>query len=237
MQLLQMFLKVFIMKIPCLAIAFSFLCSFGVSAQIGIVGSFQTFKAGDWEKLILQDLPNQSGLYPIYGFGIGIDYWFRLKKRRIEFTPELSYSHLDGSFDGITAKHDLLSFFFFTNVYPFDLASDCDCPVWSKEGNFFSRGFFLQLAPGASYLHSDTSEKDIFPDAGNNLILGGAIGAGLDLGLSDFLTVTPVARFYFYPKATWDNTAAPGNADTNIQQFFAGLKISFRWDRGKGFRR
>ncbi len=224
------------MKKTSIAIFVCLLAAISVSAQIGVVGGFQSFRADNWEKFYVENEP--GAIYPIYGYNLGIDYWFRLKKRRIEFTPELSFGSFEGKLGTNTVSHKTFGFYFFTNIYPFDLASDCDCPVWSKDGNFFTKGFFVQLAPGFSFFKNqskNTAAIDEFDSTSYSF--GGSVGAGLDLGISDFLTITPLGRYYFFPSAHWDNALHAPNSDANIHQFFAGLKLSFRWNQGNKFRR
>ena len=224
------------MKKTIIATFTCMLAAAGMYAQIGIIGGYQTFRADNWERFYIENEPR--AIYPISGYQIGIDYWFRLKKRRIEFTPELSFASMEGKAGTNSLSHTTFGFYFFTNVYPFDLASDCDCPVWSKDGNFFTKGFFVQLAPGFSLFNNQSTNSaggESFD--GTSYHVGGAVGAGLDIGLSDFFTLTPLARYYLFPSAHWDHALFTLNSDADIHQFFAGLKLGFRWKQQKRFGR
>jgi hypothetical protein len=62
------------------------------------------------------------------------------------------------------------------------------------------------------------------------LAIGGSIGAGLDIGFSDLFTVTPLARFYFYPSTnSLDNSQSDENEETELKQVFAGLRFRFHF--------
>lgn len=194
--------------------------------QIGISGGYKTFNADSWNTMSQNDLDVSA--YPMAGWQIGADYWFRLKKRRIEFLPELSFASFQSSFQEGSLQHRQISFHFNTDVYIFDLASDCHCPTFSKNGSFFSRGFFIELSPGASRI---TNQLDLnnpttgSPQKGKEYTFGGAVGAGLDLGFSDLFTITPLFRYYFYPNTGWDYELVPANGQATLKQIFLGLRF------------
>ena len=59
------------------------LFTFNLSAQFGVNAGYRTNSADGWENYFRgQDFLNS-------GFKVGVDYWFRLKNRRVEFTPEV----------------------------------------------------------------------------------------------------------------------------------------------------
>ena len=66
---------------------------------------------------------------------------------------------------------------------------------------------------------------------------GIGIGAGLDIGLSDFMTLTPMVRYSYYPNVEWkDLNSSLGlddSADRNVTdmvQLFLGFRLGFRFD-------
>jgi len=76
------------------------------------------------------------------GFEVGLGYWFRLKNKRMEFIPEVSYMSLAG--DGVGGLGDLTGFNVNANIfiYPLDFHSDCNaCPTFSKDGGLIKKGF------------------------------------------------------------------------------------------------
>ena len=77
-----------------LLLCFSFFYS---QAQFGLTGGVLNNDAENW--VLLEDgLENNL---PGNGYSIGIDYWFRLKNYRIEFSPEISYEKYEQSFPEI----------------------------------------------------------------------------------------------------------------------------------------
>lgn len=208
------------------------------SAQYGINASYQTFSASDWEGLIqLSELP---GAAPIEsGFAIGIDRWFRLKNARVEFFPELNYARysVDWSDNTTTLSHQQISLFANTHFYLFDLEGDCDCPTFSKDGNFVKKGFYVELSPGLSYatfkfdgINGDPNNSSLVPSIG--------LGLGVDIGLSDLLTITPMIRFRRHFNAEWEDlseslgleltTVDPAAQESGLETFSFGIRLGLR---------
>jgi len=208
------------------------------SAQYGINASYNTFSASGWENLI-QD-SGLEGAAPIEsGFGIGIDRWFRLKNARVEFFPELNYARysVDWSDDITSLSHQQISLFANTHFYIFDLEGDCDCPTFSKDGNFVKKGFYLALSPGLSYAtykfdgrNGDPSNSSLVPSIG--------LGVGIDFGLSDLVTVTPMIRYRRHFNAEWEDLAEnldliPSDENTSAEEiglnsFSFGIRLGVR---------
>jgi len=208
--------------------------------QFGINGSYRWNQAADW---VEQGPDGQDRLELLAdGYSVGIDYWFRLKNLRVEFLPELNYARFHQSFsDGRESTVQSLSLFFNTNFYLFDLLNDCDCPTFSKQDDTFRKGFFVQVSPGFSYLMlaGQTIDQEAQSLAFENNDLAFSIGAaiGLDVGLSDLLTITPLAGLRYYPGAEWANldqfTGGIPNREiaatrSSILQYYAGLRIGLR---------
>ena len=209
------------------------------SAQYGVNASYQTFSASNWEGLI-QD-SDLLGAAPIKsGFAVGIDRWFRLKNARVEFFPELNYARysVDWSDDATTLSHQQISLFANTHFYLFDLTGDCDCPTFSKDGGFVKKGFYVELSPGLSYASSTI--KGITGDPSNSSFVPSlGLGLGVDIGLSDLLTITPMIRFRRYFGAEWENLVENLNLEepsqlsfdaqeTGIETFSFGIRLGIR---------
>jgi hypothetical protein len=200
-------------------------------AQISVTGAYKTFDAAEWQDAI--ETQTDITLSATKGWNVGIDYWFRLKNRRVEFTPELSYESHSFSFETGEIEHRLMSFHFNTNLYFLDFDNDCNCPTFSKQGNFFTKGFFVQLSPGVSRIQNKlqwTSPDQAIEDDVFAFTVGG--GVGLDFGISQLLTVTPLVKYYWYPSATWEGLEVKGeegiSQEASITQFYAGIKLGFR---------
>lgn len=200
------------------------------NAQLGVTAGYRNFQAEDWFMAIAEIHGNEYSNLP--GQSIGLDYWFRLKNKRIEFLPQLSYSRFEETFQWGGLKHRLVALHFNTNIYLFDLEGDCDCPTWSKEGGFFKKGFFIQLSPGIALFKNDFDDIRVLIIDGDGTALELGVGAGIDFGITDFLTVTPIVKFIYAPNANWVTNRGSGidNLDGSYSQLLAGIRLGFRWN-------
>lgn len=130
--------------------------------------------------------------------GLNLGFWFRLKSYRWEFLPELQYeSMLKTSKPEYSYEVSTYSFRLHNRIYLFDFFNDCNCPTFSKQNTFFKRGFFLEFSPGLSL------PKLQYTDETGNIkrkmlpVLQLSIGTGLDIGLSDSFTLTPLLRYRY----------------------------------------
>ncbi len=217
------FFLLVLLTLPCL-----------LSAQFGIHATYQkNTQASEFA----------SSDFPISGLAFGVDYTFRLAQNRIEFFPELNYSFAettDASDDNmLNLKDASLGFYFNTNIYIFDFAGDCDCPVFSRDGNFLKKGFFLQVSPGVNYHNYEYSdyvfsfdEPRIVTD--NNVSYSLAGGAGIDIGLSEHITISPYfrARYHFDTEIegyVGGDILLPERTDNfSMWQMNAGIRVGFQ---------
>ena len=228
-----------------IVLAFFFvLFQLSVNAQFGITikQNFNSFPS--WEESASSALRSDVDLFPL-GQEYGFDYWFRLKDKRIEFLPQLAVSTFrtklvgDNFIDGyiLNRAHFNLN----TNFYLFDFNSDCDCPTFSKQGNIFTRGFFVQLSPGIVYNRELINYISRDPDHDLKTSVSYKIGAalGFDIGLTDLFTITPMIGINYYPSVNWESfdllhfDAVPVGASqnlTSITELQAGIRIGFRPD-------
>lgn len=207
--------------------------------QFGMTGGYQVISSEAWQMAIAETqglmLTNNR---ITHGGAIGVDYWFRLKNKRIEFLPELRASRTKFIVDAIIGNGntgevkefkldiDNYSFNFNTHIYPFDFDGDCDCPVWSKEGPSFSKGFFIRISPSIGlwraaedYLNFMGSNSDWHTSVG--------VGAGMDIGLSDLLTITPIVEHRWHSSEVIGGLSEEGQNYTN---WFAGIRLGIRLD-------
>ncbi len=230
---------------------FSFSFSF---SQVGVSGFYTLTDAPEWEASVLSQyfdnaIEMENNDFYKEGFKVGIDYWFRLKKLRFEFLPELNYSRYT-SYLGFNDPEEhqyqsnILGFQFNTNIYLFDLTGDCDCPTFSKTDPIFKKGFFVQLSPGVAYLNNRFSGTRL-DEKENAIAFYAGIGVGLDLGISDFLTLTPIVRISRTFNANWKNIDEYASIDpnptlvdgfsnqenlSNFNSIELGLRIGLRFD-------
>ena len=173
-----------------------------------------------------------------------LDYWLRLPNHRIEFYPYLSYHQantvvLSGEGAGATEQSIGLRQFglgLISHIYLLDLVGDCDCPTFSKQGGFVKKGFFL--LGGIGVVRSDKTTGQTYNDA--NLDFSARLGAGLDIGLTDFVTLSPFVQYQYFPSVSWhdlgtDFQTTPQHVESALGQLQFGLRIGFRPDYKRRF--
>ena len=218
-------------------------------AQIGVNVGYNVNNALDWK---VKNANNDEAIANFYtnGMSYGIDYWFRVKKYRIEFTPEVNFSSVStkNTVGDINFQSTVSTFNFFanTNFYIFEFKGDCNCPTFSKPGLELEKGFFIRLSPGVSYFTGKLSSQNTdltteFKD--NSLAYSVGVGIGIDFGISDFITITPIItyRYYFSPK--WENLPLAVASTTqewvypteitDISQIYGGIRLGVRFDYRK----
>lgn len=214
-------------------------------AQIGFTGAYYQQQIPEWETAVFGERSNEDFLKTGYSFGI--DYWLKpIENYRIEFYPEVlvNYTSADITRDALTESFDLASIGLNlnTNIYVLNIESDCDCPTFSKQESFFEKGFFIQISPGVHYLkgtYNYAADNTLQKNKMSDIVPKLGIGLGLDIGISDFITLTPIVKYNRYFNAEWDGLVASlneptssivlGNNKSNINQFYAGLHIGIRW--------
>jgi hypothetical protein len=216
-------------------------CYFNVSAQFGVNATYNLNNAPLWT---IKDLSNNNTTtLPGSGLGVGIDYWVPLKGARIELLPELNFAKYDANAVDLGALHsEFYSFFLKANLYLLDFKGDCHCPTFSKSGKAVSKGFYLQVAPGISYLKSNIAMLNGVRLYARTLVPSISLSGGLDIGISDLLTITPFGGVRIFPSANWQGLEESLRLDpslgsrsvknvSNLTQIFAGVRLGFRLDK------
>lgn len=175
------------------------------------------------------------------GVHAAAEYHFRLKNKRLEFHPGLGYRFTFNSdaYQGYLTGFDLdLA----TAIYPFDFGGDCDCPTFSKQGNLIKKGFFFELIPGLSYqtltrLRSEPDDPQNLPIRSKNLNwkLGGA--AGLDIGISEHYTLTPMFSVTMLSASEWDGLKKDGTSGRLDDYMYLGAGLRVIYSSGDKRRR
>jgi hypothetical protein len=221
-------------------------------AQFGVRLKYNFNNYNNWENTLVHRFSVDQKLFS-KGYEAGLDYWFRLKKRRIEFMPEISYSNSSTSFNNPTIDKfniDIFSFNFNTQIYALDMEGDCDCPTFSKQGPSLNKGLFFHFTPGLGYFRASGTPQAILSSVPlpNGLTSGfvfrAGTGIGLDIGVSDLFTLTPIISYYFHSGMNWEQLAVkenlPVNSTNNLGVLQVTLRLGFRPDymgSGRKFRR
>lgn len=206
------------------------------NTQFSVQAGYLDMGPNDWEDVTLEDFHRN-------GFAVGLEYWFRLKKYRVEFFPGIWYNHrqeytvdvlsLPDQGDFIHASN-YFSLQLATTFYPLDFEGDCNCPTFSKQGNLIKKGFFLQVVPELGLFNGTTNTVTIagpVETTSSSYLFAMGIGAGLDIGITDLITISPIFRLTYYPSVDWEDFSAGGELGTSsflAKQF--GIRLSFRPD-------
>ena len=219
-------------------------------AQFGLNVSYKQIDASGWDNNIeaFTAINGETQTTFDNGLSYGIDYWFRLKKKRIEFMPELNYAGFSETWSNSEStvaeiSTNFLSLYANTNIYLFDLGSDCNCPTFDKDGDILKKGFFFQISPGVSYVSNNFSNKVSNNDVGQNTFAPSiGLGVGLDIGVSKFLTITPIVTYRQHFNVNWENMhdllesnpILTGEDDeTEVSMLSFGIRIGMRFDELK----
>lgn len=223
------------MKKLSLILSFCILTS-AVFAQFGINLGYRINGETDWQPFVMKE--NFLGAAP----KIGIDYWFRLKKVRVEFSPEVNFSQFKDDYspnldDNYDFKANVFGLHLNTNIYPLNFKDDCNCPTFKKDGQILDKGFHFILSPGLNYYDLKINDDSY---ATSDLVFSAGLGVGLDVGLTDYITLTPMVMYNRQFGVTWENLdQALGYLDglpegasttTDINQLFFGARLRIRFD-------
>ncbi len=216
-----------------------------LSAQFGISARIQNTTNKTWNTTYQNAADTTQNLFS-RSYEYGINYWFRLKEYRIEFLPEITMakseeSMLHSSLDVTAHKRTSYNFNFNVQVYPLDFLGDCNCPTFSKDGNLISKGFYWLFSPGLTKHTIDTEFTDLSPKENQSASITSlrfGVGAGVDVGLTDLITISPFIQYSMNFGNGWTEQYAaydlplPENESnrSNINQWHFGLRLSFRPD-------
>lgn len=219
-------------------------------AQFGVRVHYDKNNYDDWSRSFNTRYDEDKQLFS-NGLGVGLDYWFRLKNRRVEFLPEISLRRANTQYSGVAldkVSQWRTGFTFHTQIYALDFEGDCNCPTFSKQGAGIDKGFFFMLSPGIEMENSKLEMNPVLsgiPEVTktSNLVGRLGIGLGLDLGISDYFTLTPMVAYYFYSPFAWEKlepTTRTGEFTDSVgspTQLEASIRLGFRQDYKKSRRR
>ncbi len=240
MKFLQLFLALFFVMSADSAIAQFSVYSRYISNQV----EWQD----DWQNYVSDDVIYQSSVQ------LGLGYWLRLKNYRVEFHPGVYYTNSQTEIssnqvvnvDDIQSLNNVALTGFGVEVpihiYLMDIEGDCNCPTFSKDGDFFSKGFYVFLNPGYAFMTHEltgmNTDNSSFEQSKTDNVLTASAGVGIDIGLGDLFTISPHVGYYTSPNNTMESlalavgSAAGDNLNTtrNVRGFFGGIRLAFRPD-------
>lgn len=182
------------------------------------------------------------------GFGLGVDYWFRLKTTRVEFLPELGINYSKTSLDDGIASIDYNYIYFNLNtrIYPMDFEGDCDCPTFSNQSTLIKKGFYFELSPGLGYYtsHYNSSITSPINPEGETITASEdaisyklGLAVGLDIGVSNLLTINPYVMYNYHFGREYANSVVRLNPGilvdfpgSSMSQVELGVRFAFRFD-------
>lgn len=221
-------------RVLALTILLSILASTSYS-QFGVTGryvsnSYETYgETNDWFDSNIE---------------IGANYWFRLKNRRIEFLPEVYYGLSDEASlrwpsGAETISKSYIGVEFNTQIYVFDLANDCDCPTFSKQGPELQKSFYLSIAPGVQLKTTEAmAELGGTTETNSQLSPNVGVGAGFDVGINNLLTISPYGSYRFHLQDEEIISDIDGTVFTDgLSSLQFGLRLIFRPDYVKQYGR
>lgn len=223
-----------------LLIIFLVYCQTAVFAQFGVRIKYNSNNYKNWQNSLENKYSTDTKMLSP-GYELGVDYWFRLKKKRIEFMPELYYSTAKTSYSNAALLQNMeattFGFNFHAQIYALDLEGDCDCPTFSKGGSGIDKGLFFHFTPGI-FRHTTRATFDPISSFAvnpvNHIGFKAGVGVGIDFGISDFLTLTPIVSYYFNSAMAWDEFL---QSKVNLSQLQFTMRLGFRPDYSRKRRR
>lgn len=203
-----------------------------LQAQIGIRAQYHDVNALSWERLANSNPSgSETASLNTMGYSVGLDYWFRLTNVRIEFFPEIGYSQLS-TYSIADTDYDWTQYFarVHAHFYVLDFEEDCDCPTFSNQSPWFKKGFFLSASGGGGYSTFDVFYPEI--ETHTEISYFASIGAGIDIGLSDLLTLTPHVQWAHWITPKWNGISNDTDLlaeKAPISAVTFGLRVGFRF--------
>lgn len=205
---------------------FLVLAALEAAGQPGFSLSYRTFESDEWKAFLPSN--GMQNYAAGDGFQASLGYLFPLSQVNLKTGPELSFGHYERLYgEPARSRHETYSLNWTSVAYPFDIQGKCDCPTFSKPGNTFSKGLFLQFSPGAWYRRSTYSDGAANSDSSQGLTWLAGGGLGLDIGIQENLTFSPFL-LYFHGWDSRGGLPTGTQADQRVvRQFSAGFRVGF----------
>jgi len=205
-------------------------------AQIGVHAGYRMNNAPQWV-LDAEGISSRDILSDGYSFGI--DYWLPVQSFRVDFLPTFNFSNFN---ENNFSQARWYSLFLNANIYFLDLEGDCDCPTFSKSGGAFQKGLFFQISPGITYRNAKFELDPVTAGSETSWAYSIGVGLGLDIGISDFVTLTPLVAYRYFLPGEWEAlqplasrdqpfTPRVSDSESEVRQLYTGLRLGFRFDQ------
>jgi len=214
--------------------------SLSANGQFGIRISQNFNKANSWDNFLSEELNRSERIFSS-SQTYTLDYWLRLPNHRLEFYPNISYHRATDVVDNLGAgvldmnsTLEQIGGGLLVHIYAFDFTGDCDCPTFSKQGGLIKKGFFFMGGVGADFARKSFGNSNL---EDGNFDVKASLGLGLDIGVTDLITVTPFIQYQRYFDVSGHNLSelfgGSGNISSSINQFQVGLRLGLRPDYTK----
>lgn len=228
-------------------------------AQISFTTNYAVMSSRGWEEIISVHLEEEQAIH-LNSTAFRLGYAFQFKNLNVEFMPEAHFARFHQRFEeniGFNAhqfSNTVIGLDLVGHIYFLDIKSDAKLPAVQRKGSFLKKNLFLRTSVGVQHFDanyrppSDGSTFFLFSTWNNAWVATAGLGLGLDIGLSDFLTVSPIVEFNFAkPEKNWfqqpdtlfvgtssffptfPTASPPPNVDRQVitTQFGLRMKIAF----------
>lgn len=214
--------------------------SLSANAQFGIRVSQNFNSASKWDNFLSNEAGRNVDIFTS-SQSVMLDYWMRLPNHRVEFYPNISYHRATDELSSFLVassvqrpKLEQLGAGLLVHIYALDFTGDCDCPTFSKQGGLVKKGFFFMGGIGVDY---SSKNFGLTNSSDSNLDFKASLGIGLDIGITDFFTVSPFLQVQRYFDVSGHNLSETfgrtGNISSSINQLQVGLRLGLRPDYTK----
>ncbi len=213
-------------------------------SQLGLSVGYANFNVPEWEKAIgAQEASFDVSLFKLAS-RVGINYRLPLEKVRLEFIPSIEYARSGYLFRNASSfvntirqgiDLNIWGAYLNTKIYPFSFKADCTCPTFHQGGKAFEKGFFLMTTFGAEQITSDfytVVDKEETNSKASDLTLNIGGGIGLDIGLSRFITLSPLVHIRYNGKLDGTHLLKDMPSEpllSNAWQMFGGINVMLQF--------
>jgi len=190
----------------------------------------------DWNSVIEASYANESDIFQnAIGFGAGYRYFPH--QTRIGYVPEIGISYAKNEKSALFQQEGLTKYILLQaylslsiQIFPLDLEGDCNCPTFGKQNDFFKKAFFLKFIPGLAYQNLQLENINA-NSVNHNFVYSFGFGTGINLALSQKLSIAPEVSYHFIYSENWNEFAdfhiqKDSYDKTSAYKFQAGLRFS-----------